>query len=156
MASALQLDQFLCFSVYSTEHVFNQFYRPLLEEIGLTYSQYLVMVSLWSRDDRIVKEIGEVLALESNTLTPLLKRLEALGLITRTRDAENERQLRIRLTDKGRALRERAESIPVCVTAALGLSPEELIELRGKLRLVQQRLRDSVGRQGPARAQAPA
>jgi DNA-binding MarR family transcriptional regulator len=114
------------------------------------------MVSLWSLDDRIVKEIGEALSLESNTLTPILKRLETLGLITRTRDAENERQLRIRLTKKGHALRERAESIPVCVTAALGLSPLELVDLREKLRLVQERLRDSAEKQRSAQAPVPA
>lgn len=156
MSGALRLDQFLCFSVYSAGHAFNQFYRPLLDEIGLTYPQYLVMVSLWSRDDQTVKEIGQALSLESNTLTPLLKRLEALDLISRLRDARDERQVRTRLTAKGRALRERAECIPVCVTAALGLFPQELVDLREKLRLVQARLHDSIEKQGSARRQVSA
>ncbi|MBO0752881.1 MAG: winged helix-turn-helix transcriptional regulator [Bradyrhizobiaceae bacterium] len=154
MPGALQLDQFLCFSVYAAEHAFNQFYRPLLDEIGLTYPQYLVMVGLWSHDDRAVKEIGAALSLESNTLTPLLKRLEALDLVTRVRDAADERQVRIRLTAKGRRLREPAERIPICVTAALGLSSQELLDLREKLRRVRQRLRSAAEmtgspRQGP-------
>ncbi|MDZ5697091.1 MULTISPECIES: MarR family winged helix-turn-helix transcriptional regulator [Phyllobacteriaceae] len=148
MPDNLQLDQFLCFSIYSAEHTFNEFYRPLLAELGLTYPQYLVMVSLWSRDDRTVREIGAELSLESNTLTPLLKRLEALGLVSRTRDAKDERQVRIRLTEKGRQLKKRAEPVPACVADALGLSGEELEDLRQKLLLVQQRLKETMEKQG--------
>lgn len=146
MSDNLQLDRFLCFSIYSAEHAFNEFYRPLLAELGLTYPQYLVMVSLWSRDDRTVRKIGAELSLESNTLTPLLKRLETLGLVSRTRDARDERQVRIRLTEKGVQLRKRAEPIPACIADALGLSAEELRDLRQKLLLVQQRLRENTDR----------
>lgn len=144
MSDIPRLDQFLCFSVYSTEHAFNQFYRPLLDELGLTYPQYLVMVSLWARDDQTVSEIGEALSLASNTLTPLLKRLEAMGFVGRARDARDERQVRIRLTEKGRALKEPAERIPACVANALGLSLDELEDLRQKLRLVRDRLQRRV------------
>ena len=100
-APNLDLDDFLCFAVYSAGHAFNQLYRPLLSALDLTYPQYLVMVTLWQQDDVTVKEIGRRLFLESSTLTPLLKRLEALGHISRNRDAEDERQVRVRLTPAG-------------------------------------------------------
>ncbi|WP_210211974.1 MULTISPECIES: MarR family transcriptional regulator [unclassified Mesorhizobium] len=140
MSDLLKLENFLCFSIYSAGHAFNQFYRPLLDEIGLTYPQYLVMVSLWSQDDQTVKEIGQALSLESNTLTPLLKRLEALQLISRTRDPKDERQVRIRLTQQGKSLKQQAERVPACVAGALGFSTDELKELQDKMLLVQQRL----------------
>lgn len=140
MSDLLKLENFLCFSIYSAGHAFNQFYRPLLDEIGLTYPQYLVMVSLWSQDDQTVKEIGQALSLESNTLTPLLKRLEALQLISRTRDPKDERQVRIRLTQQGKSLKQQAERVPACVAGALGFSADELKELQDKMLLVQQRL----------------
>lgn len=108
----LNLDEFLCFAIYSAGHAFNQFYRPLLSEIGLTYPQYLAMVSLWSRDGKTVKELGEAMFLESSTLTPLLKRLEALKLVTRRRDPADERQVFIELTAGGRALRARLLFLP--------------------------------------------
>ena len=119
--SALRLDRFLCFSVYASNNAFGRLYKPLLDALDLTYAQYLVMVVLWERDDRTVGEVGEALALESNTLSPLLKRMEAAGLLGRTRDPGDERQVRLRLTEKGLALRDRAESIPACVFAATGL-----------------------------------
>ncbi|WP_292357247.1 MarR family winged helix-turn-helix transcriptional regulator [Mesorhizobium sp.] len=140
MSDLLKLENFLCFSIYSAGHAFNQFYRPLLDEIGLTYPQYLVMVSLWGQDDQTVKEIGQALSLESNTLTPLLKRLEALQLISRTRDPKDERQVRIRLTQQGKSLKQQAERVPACVAGALGFSADELKELQDKMLLVQQRL----------------
>lgn len=134
----LSLDGFLCFSIYSAGHAFSQFYRPLLDKIGLTYPQYLVMVALWSKDGRTVKELGQALYLESNTLTPMLKRLEGLSLIDRVRDAEDERQVRLTLTKEGRALRARAAEIPACIAGALGLTPEQL----GKLQLQLDGIRD--------------
>lgn len=136
----LALDEFLCFAIYSAGHAFNQFYRPLLDELGLTYPQYLAMVTLWSMDDQTVKEIGQALFLESNTLTPLLKRLETLGLISRTRDPSDERQVRVRLTEEGRALRVRAAAVPACIAGAVGLPKariqallNEISEIRGRL-----------------------
>jgi len=137
---ALSLDNFLCFSIYSTGHAFNQFYRPLLDAIALTYPQYLVMVALWTGNDQTVKALGEKLSLESSTLTPLLKRLEAAGHLTRARDPDDERQVRVRLTAAGRALKSRARSIPPCVGDALGLSKEQLKTLQADILSIRDRL----------------
>src|SRR5260370_1538986 len=104
----------LCFAFYSTSHAFNRIYNPLLNELGLTYPQYLVMVSLWAKDDQTVGEVGETLFLESSTLTPLLKRLEAIGYLTRSRDLSDERQVRVQFTSAGRALPEKTRGIPPC------------------------------------------
>ena len=120
-APALNLDEFLCFEVYSANHAFNRVYQPLLDKLHLTYPQYLVMVLLWELDGQTVGELGERLSLESNTLTPLLKRLEALNYIKRGRDSADERQVRARLTEKGRRLRAKALHIPGCILAASGL-----------------------------------
>jgi len=120
-APALNLDEFLCFEVYSANHAFNRVYQPLLDKLHLTYPQYLVMVLLWERDGQTVGELGERLSLESNTLTPLLKRLEILECIKRNRDPTDERQVRARLTEKGRRLRAKALHIPGCILAASGL-----------------------------------
>ena len=137
---ALSLDSFLCFAIYSAGHAFNQFYRPLLDAIGLTYPQYLVMVALWTANDQTVKALGEKLSLESSTLTPLLKRLEGAGYLTRSRDPEDERQVRVRLTATGRALKGRARSIPPCVSDALGLSAEQLKQLQMDVLAIRDRL----------------
>src|SRR5947208_4619808 len=104
-----RLDNQICFAVYSATHAFNRVYKPLLDRLGLTYPQYLVMLVLWERDDVAVKEIGERLFLDSGTLTPLLKRLEAAGLIKRTRSKQDERQVLISLTAQGEALYEKAK-----------------------------------------------
>jgi DNA-binding MarR family transcriptional regulator len=130
---ALRLGEFLCFAVYSASHAFNRVYKPLLDELGLTYPQYLVMVLLWEQDDQTVGSLGEKLFLESSTLTPLLKRLEALGHVKRTRDPVDERQVRVRLTDKGRAMREKARGIPDCILEASGLEIDELRRLQSEL-----------------------
>src|SRR5258708_33918548 len=114
---ALKLGQFLCFAVYSASHAVNRVYKPLLDELGLTYPQYLAMVLLWEEDDQTVGSLCERLLLESSTLTPVLKRLEALGHVRRTRDPVDERQVRVRLTEKGRALRDKARGIPDCILA---------------------------------------
>lgn len=127
--AALSLDALLCFAIYSAGHAFNQLYRPLLEEIGLTYPQYLAMVALWSKDDQTVKDLGRALFLESNTLTPLIKRLESTGYLTRNRDPVDERQVRVRLTEEGKLLRAEALAIPACVGKATGLSGEDLSRL---------------------------
>lgn len=129
----LALERFLCFALYSASHAFGRVYKPLLDEIGLTYPQYLVMVALWGEDDRTVGSIGDALSLDSNTLTPLLKRLESAGLVGRARDKADERQVRIRLTDAGRALRERALGIPRCIGEATGLDARTLADLTGQL-----------------------
>jgi DNA-binding MarR family transcriptional regulator len=130
---ALRLGEFLCFAVYSASHAFNRVRKPLLDELGLTYPQYLVMVLLWEQDNQTVGSLGEKLFLESSTLTPLLKRLEALGHVKRTRDPVDERQVRVRLTNKGQAMREKARDIPDCILEASGLEIDELRRLQSEL-----------------------
>jgi DNA-binding MarR family transcriptional regulator len=139
-AAALTVDELLCFAVYSAGHAFNRVYKPLLDAIGLTYPQYLVMVSLWAEDDQTVGRLGDRLLLESNTLTPLLKRLEAIGYIVRRRDETDERQVRVRLTPQGAALRAKARDIPRCILEATGLSLATLERLRADVSA----LRDSL------------
>lgn len=144
----LQLSQQLCFAVYSAAHAFNRAYKPLLDPLGLTYPQYLVMLVLWEQDDRIVSQIGDRLLLDSSTLTPLLKRLEAAGHISRVRDPEDERQVRVRLTPSGGALRERAAGVPLAMAAATGQSGAEIQRLKTEIIA----LRDALARAetGPA------
>jgi DNA-binding MarR family transcriptional regulator len=126
----LGLDQQLCFSVYAAAHAFTAAYKPLLDPLGLTYPQYLVLVVLWERDGMMVKEIAARLHLDSGTLSPILKRLEGGGFIRRIRAPENERQLRIELTEKGRALREKAVEARHGVVCALGGSEERVQEIK--------------------------
>lgn len=121
--SARELDELLCFAVYSAGHAFTRLYKPLLSALGLTYPQYLVMLLLWRSDQRTVGQIGEALFLESSTLTPLLKRLEAAGLIRRVRDTRDERQVHVLLTPQGRALQQQAASVPGCMQTAIGDAP---------------------------------
>lgn len=134
------LDEFLCFAVYSTNLAFNRVYKPLLDELGLTYPQYIALVALYEEADQTVGQLGEKLFLDSSTLTPLLKRLEAMGTVTRQRDPQDERQVRINLTAQGRALRERGRAVRVSMQRATGLAPEEqrhlretMVRLRGNL-----------------------
>ena len=129
----LTLDKQFCFSLYSASLAMTKTYKPLLEKIGLTYPQYLVMLVLWQQDDVLVKDIGELLFLDSGTLTPLLKRMEAAELIQRTRDAQDERQVRITLTGKGRQLKQAAKNIPADVMCASGQSAEVLMQMRTQL-----------------------
>lgn len=136
----LQLDRQLCFALYSASLAMTKTYKPLLDQLGLTYPQYLVMLVLWEQDDRAVKEIGELLHLDSGTLTPLLKRMEAAGLVHRQRDSKDERSVRIRLSDDGRALHERAAEIPLQIFCASGLQPEQLENLRVALNQLRDQL----------------
>lgn len=121
--------QMICFAAYSLSLEFMRFYKPLLRNLELTYPQYLVMLSLWSKDEQIVSEIGLPLGLDSSTLSPLLKKLEAKQLVTRKRDVEDERRTRIKLTPKGKALESEAADIPDCIARATGRSVDELIAL---------------------------
>jgi len=132
-AQSLELDQQLCFALYSTMLGLNKVYRGLLKDLGLTYPQYLVMLVLWERNDLMVSEIGERLFLDSPTLTPLLKRLEAAGLVARNRSGADERQVIVSLTAAGKRLRERAVAIPGCVAAAMECSPGGIDSLRSQL-----------------------
>lgn len=135
-----ELADFLCFSIYEVGHAFNQLYRLLLSDLGLTYPQYLVMTLLWRRDDRNVKAIGQELGLASNTLTPLLKRLESANLIQRLRDAEDERVVRISLTKKGAELYARAKEIPCYVSEATGMNADASADLINKLNSLRSEL----------------
>lgn len=132
-AHTTKLDDFLCFAIYSAHHALNRVYKPLLDAIGLTYTQYIAMVTLWEQDDQTVGSLGEKLFLESSTLTPVLKRLEALGFIVRTRDRTDERQVRVQLTAAGRALQEQAKTIPPCILEASGLEMDELARLKTEI-----------------------
>jgi MarR family transcriptional regulator, organic hydroperoxide resistance regulator len=136
----LLLGNQLCFAIYSTAHAFNRVYKPLLKRLGLTYPQYLVMLVLWERDDLPVKDIGERLFLDSGTLTPLLKRLEAAELIKRTRGTEDERQVLIALTPPGQALREKARAVPHAILAASACSLTELSAMKNELIALRDRL----------------
>src|SRR6476620_9061815 len=129
----LLLGNQLCVAVYSTAHVFNRFYKPLLDRLGLTYPQYLVMLVLWERDGVPVKDIGERLFLDSGTLTPLLKRLEMAGLVKRTRSTEDERQVLIALTHQGQALHDKAKAVPQSVLAATACSVAELAAIKNEI-----------------------
>lgn len=134
------LGDFVCFSIYSAALAFNRVYKPLLAKLKLTYPQYLVMVVLWETDGRTVGGIGEALSLESSTLTPLLKRLEGIGYLTRTRDGADERVVRVRLTRSGRALRAKARVIPGCILEATGRSLAELRRLQGEIDALRRNL----------------
>jgi MarR family transcriptional regulator, organic hydroperoxide resistance regulator len=134
----------LCFAFYSASHAFNRIYKPLLDELGLTYPQYLVMMSLWAKDNQTVGELGEILFLESSTLTPLLKRLEGIGYLTRSRDLSDERQVRVQMTSAGRALQKKARNIPGCILEATGLSLAGLHRLQREIAAVRQQLLKSV------------
>lgn len=129
----LALENQFCFALYSASLAMTKTYKPLLEKLGLTYPQYLVMLVLWQQDNLLVKAIGEQLFLDSGTLTPLLKRLEASNLIVRTRDQSDERQVRITLTREGRALKKKAQDIPNQVLCASGHPAAALGNLRRSL-----------------------
>ena len=129
----LRLEQQLCFAVYSASHAFTRFYKPLLAQLGVTYPQYLVLLTLWEEDGLTVTAIGDRLLLDSGTLTPVLKRLEALGLVTRNRSATDERQVLVRLTERGGELRQVAEGFPTEILNASECSGPELDALRRAL-----------------------
>lgn len=136
----IELEDFLCFAIYTAGHAFNRVYKPLLAELDLTYPQYLVMVALWLEDDQTVGGLGEKLYLESSTLTPLLKRLESAGLVSRKRDKTDERQVRVRLTQKGSAMRAKARTVGECVFEATGMSENALRRLQGDISALRDNL----------------
>ena len=136
----LQLDNQLCFALYSTSLAMTKLYKPLLDELGLTYPQYLAMLVLWEQDGLMVSELGERLYLDSGTLTPLLKRLEASGFISRIRALEDERRVHITLTAAGRKLKAKAAKIPGCILHASQCSIPELVALTQQVQALRQRL----------------
>ena len=143
-ADWLRMDHQLCFALYAASLSMTKLYKPLLEPLGLTYPQYLAMLVLWQGDGLTVSQLGERLALDSGTLTPLLKRLEASGLVQRLRDAADERRVLLQLTPAGRALKARAVRVPQTIAAASGCELSELSELTSKLQALRQRLSASL------------
>ena len=141
----LKLDNQICFAIYSATHAFNRVYKPLLDRLGLTYPQYLVMLVLWERDGIPLKDIGERLFLDSGTLTPLLKRLETAQLVKRSRSTEDERQVLIALTAQGQALKEKARSVPISILAASDCSVGELTAMKNEIVALRDRLNAVVG-----------
>jgi len=136
MSSSLLLEDQMCFGLYAASRAITAVYRPLLERLGLTYPQYLVMLVLWQRGPSTVKQVTTALHLDYGTLTPLLKRLEALGYVQRQRRPDDERSVRVSLTDAGAALRDRAGEVPLEISRALGLTAPQTAQLRDLLQRV--------------------
>ena len=139
---SVALDDQLCFALYAASRAVTARYRPLLDELGVTYPQYLVLMLLWEEDGQTVGQLGSRLALDSGTLSPLLKRLTAAGLVTRHRRADDERSVSVRLTDAGRALQGPACAISGQMIDALALTTDEFAELKGQLRTITDRVSD--------------
>ena len=137
-----RLDHQLCFALYSSSLLMTKLYKPVLAPLGLTYPQYLVLLVLWQTDRVMVSELGERLYLDSGTLTPLLKRMEAAGWITRTRAVDDERRVIVGLTAAGRALRRKAEDVPVQVACASGCELDELTTLTARLHALRSNVAD--------------
>ena len=140
LSSPPSLDDLLCFLIYSTGFAFTRAYRKPLERLGLTYPQYLVMLVLWAEDALTVGKVGERMRLDSGTLTPLLKRLEVLGMVSRTRSPEDERRVIVTLTGKGRALRDRAGEVTDCIGDAVGLDEGKVSSLVEQMRGLRTKL----------------
>lgn len=139
-ASWLALDMQLCFALYSASLAMTKIYKPLLAPLGLTYPQYLVMLVLWEQDGQPVSAIGERLTLDSGTLTPLLKRLEAAGLVQRLRDAGDERRVLVQLTAEGRAMKAQAHSVPQQILCATDCQIDEIAQLTQRLKALRDNL----------------
>jgi len=139
-AAGPRLADFMCFAIYSANLAYGKAYKPILDELGVTYTQYIAIVALWENDHQTVRGLGENLFLESNTLTPILKKLEAQGYVRRQRDPSDERQVIVSLTDAGRALREKA--LPMNLVAATGLPSDEFDKLQKAVVTLRDNLRD--------------
>jgi DNA-binding MarR family transcriptional regulator len=137
---SLHLDNQLCFALYSTSLAMTKIYKPLLAKLGMTYPQYVVMLVLWENDGQMVSEIGERLFLDSGTLTPLLKRMEASGFINRLRDVNDERRVHVKLTKSGRALKTLAAKIPACILSRTQCDLAELISLSQSIKTLRKNL----------------
>jgi DNA-binding MarR family transcriptional regulator len=142
----LKLADFLCFAIYSANLAFGKAYKPILDELGLTYTQYIAIIALWEQDNQTVSGLGEKLFLESNTLTPILKKLEGLGYLRRQRDPEDERQVLVTLTDAGRRLREKG--LGMDLTEACGLAPDEFPRMQKAVATLRNNLIKSVRGEG--------
>jgi DNA-binding MarR family transcriptional regulator len=141
-APTLPLSDYLCFAIYSANLAFGKAYKPILDELGLTYTQYITVIALWEEDNQTVSGLGEKLFLESNTLTPILKKLEAMGYLERQRDPEDERQVRVTLTKSGRRLREKA--LKMSLAEATGLTPDEFVKVQKAIVTLRNNLIKSV------------
>ncbi|SFF21248.1 DNA-binding transcriptional regulator, MarR family [Paenibacillus catalpae] len=139
----MKLDNQLCFAFYACSREITKLYRPLLAELGLTYTQYITLLALWEQDNVSVKELGAKLLLDSGTLTPLLKKLESMGLLTRARDKSDERHLVVRLTMKGEQLREKASCVPVRLFEGTDVEPEELFALRKQVQTLMSKMSEA-------------
>lgn len=137
------LSDMLCFALYSATHAMQAAYKPMLDDLRLTYPQYLVLVSLWGQDDQTVGQLGGALHLESNTLTPLLKRMESAGLLNRLRDRFDERQVRVRIAEKGRALQSQSHKLTQCIIAQSGLSLAAMTDLQIRITALRDHLREA-------------
>jgi DNA-binding MarR family transcriptional regulator len=142
-----KLDDFLCFAIYSTNLAVNRVYKPLLDELGITYPQYIVLIALYDEDNQTVGGLGEKLFLDSSTLTPLLKRLEAMGHVTRQRDPQDERQVRVRLTPQGRSVREKGIMSRSSLLNSTNFSPSEYEQLREQMVKLRAYLSDAISAQ---------
>ncbi|PTQ74060.1 MarR family winged helix-turn-helix transcriptional regulator [Pseudomonas sp. GV071] len=140
----LKLENQLCFALYSTSLLMTKVYKPLLQALNLTYPQYLAMLVLWEGDGVTVGELSQHLLTDPGSVTPLLKRLEAEGLLTRTRSTQDERVVQLRLTDKGRALQEQALGVPACILKASGQQPADLLALKSDLVTLRDSLQNAV------------
>jgi MarR family transcriptional regulator, organic hydroperoxide resistance regulator len=142
----VKLADFLCFAIYSTNLAFGRAYKPILEELGLTYTQYIAIIALWEQDNQTVGGLGEKLFLESNTLTPILKKLEAMGYLHRERDSADERQVLVGLTPAGRRLREKG--LTMDLVKACGLTPEEFPKIQSAVVALRSNLLKAVEEEG--------
>lgn len=143
MSDDIRLNNQLCFPLYALSRQITGFYRPLLEKLGLTYPQYLVMMVLWEKQSVSIKQLGQLLRLDSGTLTPLLKRMESNGLIRRKRSEEDERSVNILITEKGKILESEAEKIPAHIKCQLKMSDYEIVSLRDHLKKILSATADS-------------
>src|SRR5215470_9564953 len=144
-SDAQSLDDFLCFAIYSTNLAVNRLNKPVLDELGLTYLQYVVLVPLYETDDQTVSALGEKLFLDSSTLTPLLKRLEAMGHLTRQRGPEDERVVRLRITPQGRHVREQVLALRAKLVTKIGLDATEFKQIRETLVKLRSNLANAEG-----------
>ncbi|WP_296942946.1 MarR family winged helix-turn-helix transcriptional regulator [uncultured Massilia sp.] len=140
------LGDFMCFAVYSTNLAYSRVYKPVLDALGLTYPQYVTIICLWEQDDQTVKGLSEKLFLEPSTMTPMLKRLEAMGYVRRERDRQDERSVRVSLTDAGRRLREQAFDYRAVTASAAGLAPDEFRALQRAIVRLRTNLVEAAGR----------
>lgn len=154
LEEAMRLDSQLCFAVHAASRAFDSVYRVTLREAGLTYPQYLVLLVLWEHSELSVKELGQKLRLDSGTLSPLLKRMEAAGWVERRRDHADERSVMVRATDEGIGLRERVCLVPDHTVESTGMSIAEMVELRERLKTLTESLDTAVARMASASAEA--